>query len=507
MRRRPVLRLGVLGAVLAFVAIASLTALVTRPFLPADESSNVAYSLTVSRGELPRIDAPVKSELPGQRELPVNYVANHPPLYYLLVSPGLRYAVDSGHWRLGIALARLETVVLSFGTVVLTAALAVVLVGRRRPDLVVGAAALMAMTSSYAVTGGVVHNDGMATTLLAGQLAATVLVLVRGLRLPLVLTILVTAAVGLLTRVSNLGLIALSAAALVVAGVLHANRGRVRGALRGLAWAGGLVGLCAASAGWFYAHNAREYGDFTGGDEVVKLLRMPARPGSVVYHAVKPETVNDLVSGTFGLDPDAPGLRTGLVVAMFVVVAAGAAVLAVRVVRRLGRRSHPGAATVQAVPGAPAERRELIVAAIAALLVVHVAIVLLEIGSHVKDGGGAQSRYLFPALPVLAIAAAAALLALPGRLGRVALTVAIVSQAALTLRVVESLAGRSTGRADSLGSLVPAIDRSGVPLPAVLVGALLLIYAVGLVLVIGAIWVAPRARPPARGRHLAAAHR
>ena len=40
-----------------------LTALVTRPFLPADESNNVAYSLTVSRGELPRVNAHTRSEL------------------------------------------------------------------------------------------------------------------------------------------------------------------------------------------------------------------------------------------------------------------------------------------------------------------------------------------------------------------------------------------------------------------------------------------------------------
>ena len=489
-----------LGAVLAFVAMASLTALVTRPFLPADESNNVAYSLTVSRGELPLINAHTKSELPGQLRAPLNYVANHPPLYYFLVSPGLRYAVESGHWQVGIALARLETLVLSVGAISLTAALATALARRRRPELVVGAAALLATNATYAVHGGVVHNDGLALTLLTGQLVATVLVLLRGLRPPLVLAIFATAALGMLTRVSGVGLLALSAAALVVAGVLTGGRGRVRGALHGLAWASGLILLCGATSGWFYARNARLYGDFTGGDEVEKLLRLRPRSGSAVSNVLSPDTLNELITKMFGLSSSDPGLRTAVLYTMIATIALGAALVAARALS--AKRRRPGSSSTAAGPrdGRPAP----VTVAISVLLVLHVAIVLLEIGSHVKDGGGPQPRYLLPALPVLLTGAAAALLALPGRLGRPALVAAVLVQAALTVCVVDTNAGRSIGRADSLGSLVPAMSQSGVPLAGVVAGVLLLTFVAGLVLVVGAIWFAPRTAR-AGGRHLAAA--
>jgi hypothetical protein len=422
--------------------------------------------------------------------MPLNYVANHPPLYYLLVSPGLRYAVDSGHWRAGFALARLETLVLSVGAIPLTAVLAAVLARRWRPELVVGAAALMATNAAFALHGGVVHNDGLATALLTGQLVATVLVLVRGLRPPLVLAILVTAALGLLTRVSNVGLVALSAAALVVAGILTSDRGRVRGALHGLAWSSGLILTCAATSGWFYARNARLYGDFTGGDEVERLLRLQRQPGSAVSNVLDPGTLNELITKMFGLSPSDPGLQTAVLYAMLAAIAVGAAVVAVRALLAVRRRR---AGADLATAGEPAGRPAAVTAAIWTLLVLHVAIVLLEIGSHVKDGGGPQPRYLFPALPVLVAGAAAALLAFRGRTGRLALIGAILIQAALTFREVESLAGRSTGRPESLGSLVPAMSQSGVPAAGVVVGVLSLVVAAGLVLVVGAIWVAPRA--------------
>ena len=128
------LRVGVIGAVLAFFAMGIAQTLVAKPFLPADESNHAAYALSVSRGHLPRIDAPVRSELPGQRKGSLNFVANHPPLYYVLVAPALRFAIESGHPRLGITLARLETVLLSAGAVVLTALLAAALTRRRRPS-------------------------------------------------------------------------------------------------------------------------------------------------------------------------------------------------------------------------------------------------------------------------------------------------------------------------------------------------------------------------------------
>ncbi len=506
------MRLGVAGALLAFVALAALGALVIKPFLPADESNNVAYSLSVARGELPRVDAPIRHDLPDQRRMPLNYVANHPPLYYALVSPGLRFAVEADQPQLGVTLARLETTLLSAGAIVLTAVLAGVLTRGRRPEVAVGAAALLATTSSYVLHAAIIHNDGLATTLVAGQLVATVLVLVRGLRPPLVLAVVLTGSLGLLTRVSAVSLVALSAAALLAAGLLHPGGDRLRGAVRGTLAALALVLACAATSGWFYLHNLRTYGDVTGGDEVERLLGLTTRPGSIVYHALQPETMNQLWARMFGLDPFTAGARTALLAGILVAVALGTVLLVARSLRASSRArlvgdepfpSEPaphgpapyGPAPYGPVPdGRPAATGRIamaVVVAVGALLVLHVLAVLLQVGTHIKDGGGIHPRYLFPALPVLLIGMAAALLAFPGRLGRAVLVGVIAIQAVLTLVVLSGTAARWTGgpRRDGLPD---ALELADVPFPTAVLVLLLLCYVTGLVMVAAAIWTAPR---------------
>jgi hypothetical protein len=530
--RRRTVRLGVTGALLAFVALAALGALVIKPFLPADESNNVAYSLSVARGELPRVDAPIRHDLPDQRRMPLNYVANHPPLYYALVSPGLRFAVEADEPRLGMTLARLETTLLSAGAIVLTAVLAGVLTRGRRPEVAVGAAALLATASSYVLHAAIIHNDGLATTLVAGQLVATVLVLVRGLRPLLVLAVVLTASLGLLTRVSAVSLVALSAAALLAAGLLHPHGDRLRGAVRGTLAAVALVLACAATSGWFYLHNLRAYGDVTGGDEVERLLQLNVRPGSIVYHALKPDTMNRLWARMFGLDPFDAGARTALLTGILAAVALGTVLLVARSLRASSRArlvgdepgpSEPalyrpapfgttpygpapfGPAPFGPAPdgpepdGRPAATGRVamaVVVAVGVLLVLHVLAVLLQVGTHIKDGGGIHPRYLFPALPVLLIGMAAALLAFPGRLGRAVLVGVIAIQAVLTLVVLSGTAARWTGgpRRDALAD---ALELADVPYPTAVLVLLLLCYAAGLVMVAAAIWTAPRPGRPA----------
>ena len=76
----------------------------------------------------------------------------------------------------------------------LTALLAAALTRRRRPELAIGAAALLTTTGSYVLHAGLIHNDGLATTLDTGELLATVLILARGLRRWPVLALIVRAA-------------------------------------------------------------------------------------------------------------------------------------------------------------------------------------------------------------------------------------------------------------------------------------------------------------------------
>jgi hypothetical protein len=115
------LRLGVGGAVLAFVMLAALW-LYVPTYQPTDEASHVAYARELSHGRLPAIDTPISSDgdarlarMLRRRDAPHRtiWTANHPPLYYALVAVPLRIGIDTAHPVRGVHAARVLSVGLS----------------------------------------------------------------------------------------------------------------------------------------------------------------------------------------------------------------------------------------------------------------------------------------------------------------------------------------------------------------------------------------------------------
>jgi hypothetical protein len=467
-------RVGILGAAVAFVGLSILASLTIKPFLPADESLNVDYALSVTEGRIPRVDEPVIPQLPGQRRLSLTYVANHPPLYFVLAGIPLRLGLDHGHPMLGFYAARLLTILLSVGMVVGTGILAVVLARRRRPAVAVGAAALVATSGSLVLHAAIIHNDGLATSLIAAQLVATVLVLRQGLRTGPCLLLVASASLGLLTRISAVSLVALSAAALVAAALLHPVGGWRRAILRGVAWACLLAAACALTSGWFYWRNTRLYGDPTAQAFVTELVtRNRPTPPSLAEYLGSPETYWGQVLRMFGADIDVPnGLPASAidpagwaVAAIWLAVLAGLVVMGARAVRA-GRRLA-------------SDRRLLVEGAVAALLAFHVVAVILQLASHVAGGGFGHVRYIFPAWPVIAVIMAYAILALPGRSGRALLALAVVAQAALTVTWLANQAARWTGET-GFGEIPKAVRLSGVPAPDAVLALLAVVVVAGL---------------------------
>jgi hypothetical protein len=468
---RRLVRIGILGAAVAFLGLSFLTFLTVKPFLPADESSNVDYALSVSEGRIPRVDEPVVSRIPGQRSLSINYVANHPPLYFLLVGVPLHLGLDAGHPMLGFYGARLLTGLLSVGVVVLTGILALVLTRRHRPAAAVGAAALVATSGSLILHAAIIHNDGLAVTFVAAELVATVLVLRQGLRTSACLLLVASASLGLLTRVSAVSLVALSAAALVAAGLLHPAEGWRRAILRGAAWAGALGAACALTSGWFYWRNTRLYGDPTAQAYVTDVVKKgnPAGGRSLAGVVLDPGTYWRQAWRMFGADAanGLPGSAIGparwAIAAIWLAVAVGLVVLGTRLVR--ARRPFA------------ADRRLLVEGAVAALLALHVVAVFLQLASHVAVGGFGHVRYIFPAWPVIAVIMAYAILSLPGRPGRALLALVVILQAALTVTWLANQAARWTGKA-GYGEVPKAVRLSGIPAPDLVV-ALLAVVVIG----------------------------
>ncbi|MBO0842919.1 MAG: hypothetical protein J2O46_07015, partial [Nocardioides sp.] len=170
-------------AVIVLMGLQVATA--TQQLHQADERAHASYATVLAHGTLPSIDTPMPDEpdryprlasmLEGRdsahREI---WVANHPPLYYLLSVP-LVWAGDAlGQPNVTYVGMRVLNVAGFAATVVLAALVAGELVPRRRavPVLTAGLA-LSAGAIPYRA--GAIYNDGVAT-------AAASLVLLVALR-------------------------------------------------------------------------------------------------------------------------------------------------------------------------------------------------------------------------------------------------------------------------------------------------------------------------------------
>jgi hypothetical protein len=255
-------------AVLAVAGVAFFLSAASAFVMPtlwgADERVHLAYVESVLRGDLPTVDTPVPLDghFPVLREYyPAGthgdiWVANHPPLTYVLAAPALWVASALGVDRAPPMLLRLLSAAGMAVGVVATAAVADALLPRRR-RLAVLAAALAAVTPIAVSIGSYGYNDGVAVAVGAALLATTCRVARWGGTTPRLVGGAVLASMAVLTRSSLLPLVAIAAAVWVGRGLMTRH---VRPVLGGV-----VIGLAAAVAGgWFYLRNIDLYGDPTG---------------------------------------------------------------------------------------------------------------------------------------------------------------------------------------------------------------------------------------------------
>jgi hypothetical protein len=420
---------GLAGAIAAFVGLAALYAVFVPKFLPSDETAHVGYGLAVGHGELPTLDSEVRDEIP---DMPLHYevrrevyTANHPPLYYAFVAVPLRLGVAAGRPVLGLEVARLTTVLLTAIAAVATWRATRLLLPKRR-DLAVLAAALALLVPAVPRFSGVVHNDGFGLTVSAVVIAIAVELLVRGPSRRLLLFAAVAASASALTRAIGLGgagLLVVVAAASVLIHDTGGTRSRLQRAFLSAAAVGGAAFV---AAGWFWIRNIVEYGDLTGSEK--NLARFGySRKGSTfeyLFDRDLPVTLHDQLWGRIydsAVLTDGHGDVPGDVVVALVTL--GALILLVKALRAWSAARQAG------------ERPDIDRGRLAAWVALAgwSGIVYVSTVSYVAAGGGVHGRYLFPALPAVAILAAGALGALPGRRYAVAPVAVVVTMVVVSL--------------------------------------------------------------------------
>jgi len=426
-RERDLVRLGVGGAILAFVMLAGLWMSVPV-YRPPDEASHVAYARELSHGRLPRIDTVIsaRGDLRLTQELSSRdarhrtiWTANHPPLYYALVAVPLRVGGDSGHPVRGVLAARLVSVGLS-ALGLIAVAYVVLQLAPGRPQLAVAATGLIALLPSFISISARVYNDSLAFLTATMALAAAVVFVVRGPSVARLAAVSAGAALAALTRASGLLVAGVAAVAVLVA-VWRAGGGSTRRRLgRAVVWAGAVGAAVAAAAGWFYLRNLTLYGDITGSAALLDQFgRAPkASMGELLtdfgFWRLQQRRLWDVTNLL-------PGTEVGVARHLWLLGLVPVAGLVLAGARRL---ASPAAGGCRLDHG----RRVAV-----GLCVVLLGLLQLSQVQFVSAGGGGHVRYLFPGLVTVGLVAAAGLGALPGGRREIPVVVMLLAMAAVNL--------------------------------------------------------------------------
>jgi hypothetical protein len=381
------------AAVLAAILASLVQALLSPPLHTGDETAHLDYAYQVWTGHLPVFEdglvlAPEAGSVP-----PVQWAAQHPPLYYLVLAPVVGPLVDGGHAVAAVYAAR-GLNALGAGLLVLVAAWAARRAFPTAPLVAPVTALVVGTTAWVARVGGSGYNDIFAALLTTWLLGIAAGAIRSGLTWPRAAGLIVVSALCLGSRLHTMVMVGVLVAAVLAgvilrtadlptAGLPTAGLRSVRGeAVRAAVVTLGVPAAVAATSGWFYLRNVALTGSVTGGhpDWAAQNLDRVVRP---VPDVLADAGVWTRLLAVFGHDqlPDA-----AVVLLLLVAPAALAAVAGLRTVR--GARL-------------PATRRAdvLILATGATAVAATLAMQLV----YTAGGGSPHPRYLLPVIGILAM--------------------------------------------------------------------------------------------------------
>lgn len=379
-------------AVGAAILLSAAAALIQAPYATGDEPAHIDYAYQVWRGELPVFEEGLEHRPPGALLPPVQWTAQHPPLYYLLVAPIVGPLAEAGHPVAAVYGARAFNVVLS-GVLVLVAVAAARRIFPRRNDIPAIVALVVAAMAAKSHMGGSGYNDLLAAVLVTATFAVATAAIRHGLTARAVVALSVLTSLAALTRLSA-GIVAVVIAGVVgLAAVIRARRRRWAPVL-GLVIGGPLLVL--AAAGWFYLRNIELTGGITGSHFDWSLENQPGRFERSVADVVLAPTTWLRMPNLFWWAGQRPPLTSYGTITMIVTAIALLFVPAAIAVRRALR--------------APRSTDRLMLGLLLVLPLVLMVAMQIE---YRTNAGGMYPRYLLPLVIPICLAVAAGLASRP----------------------------------------------------------------------------------------------
>ncbi|HEX6258986.1 MAG TPA: hypothetical protein VFZ48_05900 [Candidatus Saccharimonadales bacterium] len=257
--------LGILAAAVVFTCIALLYALFGPPLKTADEALHLDYALSISQLHIPLFFEGPRLSIPGVYFPDVQWVSQHPPLYYLVQAPFVALANALTDPSGMVFVGRLVSI--AIGLCAVLAIPPILARWRLAPVIILGTTVLFSVTLMHIGTSAAIYNDSLSTLLSILTLGVTGYIVLEGptRRRVLLLTLLV--ALALATRASLIVTVLISCLGLASTYFVHRERLQLSGlksAAKGLLVAAGAAIFTALTSGWYYIHNFLYSGSFVG---------------------------------------------------------------------------------------------------------------------------------------------------------------------------------------------------------------------------------------------------
>ncbi|MEL4319038.1 hypothetical protein WJX64_08490 [Leifsonia sp. YIM 134122] len=367
-----------LASVLFVVAAGVAKGFGSPPLVTADETGHLDYAYQLWHGHLPVFEDGVVIAPPFGDSPPVQWVAQHPPLFYAIMAPIVGPLIDGGHYFAAVMAGRSVNAVIA-GAVVFCVWWAARRMWPRNPAVAAVSSITAGMMGMIVLVGGAIYNDLITVVFAALALGLAATVIRDGLRPWLVAGLALVAAGGMLSRLSFGVFVVAIVAAIIVAPSTH--RWPRAWAVR-IASAAIVGGAAVLASGWFYLRNIALTGNVSGGHPEWSQEHLGRRVRAVSDVVLDPEFWGGLFS-LYRYNLPRGWLDHWVLLLVPVLLAATGAVWAIR--RMVRARS--------------VHRAEVWIGLM--LLGVFAATLLLQV-QYVAGGGGANTRYTLPLVPIIA---------------------------------------------------------------------------------------------------------
>jgi hypothetical protein len=226
----------------------------TQPFtLRSDSVLHLDYAWQVSQRELP--DFWEGTQLPTKSASKVQYVSQHPPLYYLLLAPLVNKPIDNGRLDIAMAIGRMFTICVSL---LVTAALVWagwVFGGEKKSLFAIALPAIVTSTLVFVRAAAEVKNDILALLFTTIALVLFALIIKKGMNTKRFVALVLVCSAGMASRATFISVIVLVPISFGAAVLYNEKIDLKIKLLKSILLSALLMIVVLTSIGWFYYNN------------------------------------------------------------------------------------------------------------------------------------------------------------------------------------------------------------------------------------------------------------